>query len=58
MTRPTRREPVARSAGSKRSASSATKSGTEAMMIAASEEATCCSPAAMSGNGTAISNSA
>jgi len=47
---------VARSAGSKRSASSAMNSGTDAMMIAASDEATCCSPLAMSGNGTAISN--
>ena len=58
MTRPTRRDPVARSARSKRSASSATKSGTEAMMIAASDEATWRSPAAMSGKGTTISNSA
>src|SRR3954449_2440454 len=48
---PTSREPVARSARSKRSASSATKSGTAAMMIAASDEATWRSPAAMSGNG-------
>ena len=33
-------------------------SGTVAMMIAASDEATCCSPAAMSGKGTAISKTA
>ena len=35
---------LARSAGSKRSASSAMKSGTPAIRIAASDEATCCSP--------------
>jgi hypothetical protein len=57
-TSPTSRDPVARSAWSKRSASSATKSGTAAMMIAASDEATWRSPAAMSGKGTTISNSA
>ena len=32
--------------------------GTVAIRIAASDEATCCSPAAISGNGTTISNSA
>jgi hypothetical protein len=57
-SRPTRREPVARSAGSKRNASSATMSGTAAMMIAARDEATWRSPAAMSGNGIAISKQA
>jgi hypothetical protein len=49
---------VARSAWSKRSASTATSSGTDAMMIAATEESTCCSPAAISGNGIEISRNA
>ena len=39
-------------------ASTATSSGTAAMMIAASDESTCCSPAAISGNGIEISRSA
>src|SRR3954447_9854145 len=58
ISSPTRRRPDTRSDASKRSASSATISGAAAMMIAATDESTCCSPAAMSGNGTAISNSA
>ena len=47
--------PVARSAGSKRIASTATISGTEAIRIAVSDEDTYCSPAAISGNGSVIS---
>ena len=58
MNSPTSRRPSARSSGSKRSASSAMNSGTAAIMIAASEEATRCSPAAMSGNGMTISGTA
>ena len=50
--------PVARSDASKRIASSATISGTQAIRIAASDDETCCSPAAISGNGSAISASA
>ena len=42
---------MARSSGSKRIASSAMNSGTAAIRIAASDEETCCSPAAISGNG-------
>ena len=49
---------MARSAWSKRSASSATISGTEAIRIAASDEETVCSPAAISGNGITISTTA
>src|SRR4051794_486919 len=58
MSSPTSRRPETRSEASKRSASRATMSGAAAMMIAATDESTCCSPNAMSGNGTAISNSA
>src|SRR3954471_17523223 len=50
--------PETRSDASKRSASSATISGAAAMMIAATEESTWRSPAAISGNGTAISKMA
>ena len=50
--------PPARSAWSNRSASRATINGTEAIRIAASDDATCCSPAAISGNGITISTSA
>ena len=46
---------MARSAGSKRIASTATISGTEAIRIAVSDEDTYCSPAAISGNGSVIS---
>ena len=56
--RPTSRTPVARSERSTRIAISATISGTQAIRIAASDEETCCSPAAISGNGSAISASA
>ena len=49
---------VGRSEWSKRSASTAPISGTAAMMIAASDEATCSSPAAISGNGIEISATA
>src|SRR5687767_1305693 len=56
--RPTRRRPVTRSSWSSRIASSAMISGSDATMIAASDEATCCSPNAMSGNGMQISSSA
>ena len=58
ISSPNRRAPVARSAWSKRSASRATISGTEAIRIAANEDETCCSPAAISGNGITISTSA
>ena len=58
ISSPARREPVARSPGSKRTASTATISGTDAIRIAASDEDTCCSPAAMSGNGIEISTTA
>src|SRR4051794_16304697 len=58
ISRPVRRRPETRSLASNRSASTATISGAAAMMIAATEESTCCSPAAMSGNGTAISKTA
>ena len=54
-SRPASRAPVARSSASKRSASRATNSGAAATMIAASDELTCCSPAAISGNGNVIS---
>ena len=49
---------MARSAASKRIASSATSSGTQAIRIAVSDEDTRCSPAAISGNGSAISATA
>ena len=55
---PTNRLPVTRSERSKRSARTATIRGTEAIRIAASDEETCCSPAAISGNGIAISATA
>ena len=55
MNRPTSRRPVGRSSGAKRSDSTATMSGIEAMRIAVSEEETCCSPMAIRVNGTAIS---
>src|SRR3954451_6507405 len=58
ISKPTSRRPDTRSDSSKRRASSATISGAAAMMIAATDESTCCSPLAMSGNGTAISKSA
>ena len=58
ISSPNRRAPVARSAWSNRSASRATISGTEAIRIAANEDETCCSPAAISGNGITISASA
>ena len=49
---------MARSAGSKRIASSAISNGTDAITIAASDEVTCCSPSAISGNGIEISTTA
>src|SRR4051794_2059379 len=55
ISRPTSRRPETRSDASKRSARSATISGAAAMMIAATDESTWRSPAAISGNGTAIS---
>ena len=58
ISSPASREPVTRSEASKRSASRATNSGAAAIRIAASDEATCCSPAAISGNGIAISTTA
>ena len=58
MNSPTRRVPPTRSEWSKRSASSAMISGTDAIRIAASDDATCCSPAAISGNGMQISMTA
>src|SRR3954465_14114294 len=58
LSNPTTRRPDTRSDSWKRRASSATISGAAAMMIAATDESTCCSPLAMSGNGTAISKSA
>ena len=57
-SRPTSRPPVARSARSNRIASTAMISGTAAMMIAASDESMCRSPAAISGNGIEISTTA
>ncbi len=47
--------PRARSAGSSTSPSSATISGALAIRIAVSDDDTCCSPKAISGNGIAIS---
>src|SRR4051795_3137007 len=58
MRSPTSRRPETRSDASKRRASNATISGAAAMMIAATDESTCCSPKAMNGNGTAISKTA
>src|SRR3954453_20440548 len=58
MRSPTSRRPETRSDASKRRASNATISGAAAMMIAATDESTCCSPKAMKGNGTAISKTA
>ena len=58
IARPSARTGVGRSEGSKRSESTVTISGTEAMMIAASDEAMWTSPAAMSGNGIEISATA
>src|SRR4051794_13036893 len=58
ISSPTSRRPDTRSEASKRSASTATISGAAAMMIAATDESTCCSPNAMNGNGTAISKTA
>ena len=55
ITSPTTRSPVGRSAGEKRTDSSATISGMEAIRMAASDEEMCCSPAAISRNGTATS---
>ena len=52
---PRKRRRSTRSLGSKRSARSAIMSGTAATMIAASDEATWRSPAAISGNGKTIS---
>ena len=52
---PSMRVRVGRSVWSKRSASSAISRGTVAITIAATEESTCCSPAAISGNGRTIS---
>ena len=57
-TRPSARTGVGRSLSSKRIASTAPISGTAATMIAASDEATCTSPAAISGNGIEISATA
>ena len=58
IPRPTARIGVGRSEGSKRSDRTVTISGTEAMMIAASDEATCTSPSAISGNGIETSMTA
>ena len=55
---PAARAGVGRSEGSKRSDSTVTISGTEAMMIAVSDDATWTSPAAISGNGIEISATA
>jgi hypothetical protein len=55
ISRPRARSGVGRSEWSKRRASTALISGTNAMMIAASDEATRSSPAAISGNGPEIS---
>ncbi len=48
---PSARVGVGRSSGSKRNASTAPINGTAAITIAASDEDTCSSPAAISGNG-------
>ncbi len=58
ISSPIRRAPRTRSSGSKRMASTAMISGTAAIRIAASEDETCCSPAAISGNGIEISTTA
>jgi hypothetical protein len=58
INRPVSLEPPARSLGSKRSARNTTNSGAAAMTIAASDEDTCCSPTAISVNGTVISAAA
>ena len=55
ITSPASLTPVTRSVASKRSASRATNKGAAAIRIAVSEEATCSSPAAISGNGSVIS---
>ena len=55
IRRPVRRLPPARSEGSKRIASIAAISGAVAITIAAVEEATVCSPAAIRGKGKTIS---
>jgi hypothetical protein len=52
---PSARTGVGRSAWSNRIASTAPISGTDAIMIAANDEATRCSPKAISGNGIEIS---
>jgi hypothetical protein len=54
-TRPASRSPVGLSSGEKRTDSSATISGMEAIRIAASDEEMRCSPRAISRNGTATS---
>ena len=54
-TRPASRSPVGVSSGERRTDSSATISGMEAIRIAASDEEMRCSPRAMSRNGTATS---
>ena len=58
ITRPSARTGVGRSEGSKRNESTVTISGTEAIRIAASDEAMWTSPAAISGNGIEISATA
>ena len=58
MSKPISLRPVARSLASNLSASNATNSGAVAMMIAAREEATRCSPAAISGKGIVTSATA
>jgi hypothetical protein len=55
---PTSRSPAGRSAGDSRAEISATISGMLEIRIAASDEATYCSPAAMSTNGSATSQAA
>src|SRR5215213_1226819 len=55
---PTSRSPAGRSAGDSRVEISATISGMLEIRMAASDEATCCSPVAMSTNGSATSQAA